>query len=94
MRPDFDWDPRKAAENEAKHGVSFEEASTVFGDRLAETIVDEPHSAVNEERFVTIGRSYGGKTLVVVHYDEGERIRIISARVATRRERRAYEEGQ
>lgn len=62
MRPDFDWDPRKAAENEAKHGVSFEEASTVFGDRLAETIVDEPHSAVNEERFVTIGRSYGGKT--------------------------------
>ena len=91
MRPNFVWDPRKAAENEAKHGVSFEDASTVFGDRFATTIVDEEHSTEDEERFITIGMSYSGQTLVVIHSDEGDRIRIISARAATRRERHDYE---
>ncbi|MBI1962834.1 MAG: BrnT family toxin [Candidatus Rokubacteria bacterium] len=94
MRPRFEWDPGKAARNEAKHKVSFEEASTVFADPLASTIPDPDHSTADEARFVTIGCSYGGKTLVVVHYDEGERVRIISARVATRTERRVYEQGE
>lgn len=89
----FDWDPRKAKSNHAKHGVSFEEASTVFGDPLSLTIVDPAHSRPTEERFVTIGNSYLGGLLVVTHRDEGENIRIISARKATRRERKDYEEG-
>lgn len=66
----------------------------MFGDPLATTIVDEQHSTVNEERWITMGRSYGGRTLVVVHYDQEDRIRIISARVARRHERRTYEAGE
>ncbi len=89
----FDWDLRKAKSNHAKHGVSFEEASTVFGDPLSLTIIDPSHSRVAEERFVTIGNSYLGQLLLVAHRDEGETIRIISARKATRRERKDYEEG-
>ena len=76
----------------AKHGVSFEESSTVFGDPRSLTIPDPVHSKV-EERFVTIGTSHRGKLLVVVvHTERGDNIRIISARVASRRERKSYEE--
>ncbi|MEE9293675.1 MAG: BrnT family toxin [Phycisphaerae bacterium] len=88
----FEWDSRKAKSNYAKHRVSFEEASTVFGDVLSLTIADSSHARAGEERFVTIGNSYGGRVLVVVHCDEEESIRIISARKATRRERKDYEE--
>ena len=89
----FDWDSRKAKSNHAKHGVSFEEGSTVFGDPLSLTIADPAHSRPGQERFVTIGSSYLGRMLVVVHRDDDENIRIISARKATRRERKDYEEG-
>ena len=85
----FEWDGDKAQTNLAKHGVSFEEAATVFGDTLSATIPD-PQPA-DEDRFVTIGRSAAGRLLVVVHTDRGGSIRIISARVAEPRERRAYE---
>jgi hypothetical protein len=86
----FEWDRRKAKSNVAKHEVSFEEAATVFGDPDSLTIDDPSHSK-NEERFVTIGRSHHGKLLVVVHTDRGDNIRIISARLPSRRERRTYE---
>lgn len=89
----FEWDSRKAKSNYAKHGVSFEEASTVFGDPLSLTITDPSHSRLGEERFVTIGSSYLERVVVVVHCDEDENIRIISARKATRRERKDHEEG-
>lgn len=94
MQPNFEWDPKKAGQNERKHGVSFIEASTVFGDPLATTIIDDAHSTGTETRFVTIGRSYGagGETLVVAHEEDESRIRIISARRATKAERRSYEE--
>lgn len=88
----FEWDPAKAASNLKKHKVSFEEASTVFGDPLAITIEDPGHSRPGEERFVTVGWSEGGRTVVVVHFDADDSIRIISARVATRRERYQHEE--
>jgi uncharacterized DUF497 family protein len=88
----FEWDPIKAASNLGKHGVSFEEASTVFGDPLSRTIPDPLHSE-EEDRCVMVGLSANMRTLVVVHSDRGESIRIISARPATRRERRNYEEG-
>jgi uncharacterized protein len=86
----FDWDDGKARSNWAKHRVSFEEATTVFSDPLAMTIDDPDHSLV-EDRLVTFGLSDFGRLLVVCHTDDGETIRIISARAATRRERRAYE---
>ena len=88
-----DWDSRKAKSNHTKHGVSFEEGSTVFGDPLSLTIADPAHSRPGEERFVTIGSSYLGRLLVVAHRDQDENIRIISARKAARRERKGYEEG-
>ena len=87
----FEWDLRKAEQNFKKHGVTFEEAATVFSDGLSLTIVDPIHSE-KEERYVTIGKSLTGKLLVVVHTDRGENIRIISSRVATRHERQTYEE--
>lgn len=86
----FEWDPGKAARNLAKHGVSFDEGSTVFGDPLAGTIPDPRHS-VEEHRFITIGRSAEGSLIVVVHVERGSRTRISSARQATRRERKRYE---
>jgi uncharacterized DUF497 family protein len=89
----FEWDPEKAESNFRKHKVTFEEASSIFGDPLSITIPDPAHSR-GEERVVTIGWSDDGRTLVVVHLDLDESIRIISARVATRRERRQYEEGK
>ena len=86
----FEWDTEKAAYNLAKHGVSFNDASTVFGDPLAGTILDPRHS-VDEQRFVTIGHSADGSLIVVIHVERDDRTRIISARRATRRERRKYE---
>ena len=86
----FEWDERKAHANLKKHKVSFEEASTVFGDPLSLTIDDPVHSE-EESRFVTVGKSITGRVLIVVHSDRGEYIRIISARKATRLERKQYE---
>ena len=88
----FEWDTAKAAENLAKQGVSFEEAATVFLDTLSVTGPDPDHS-VGEERFITFGISTSGRLLVVAHTDRGDTIRIISARPATRGERKIYEEG-
>ena len=88
----FEWDGAKASSNFRKHAVTFEEAVNVFEDSLSLTIPDPQHSK-NEERFVIIGRSHRGRTLVVVHTERGDRIRIISARLPTPRERRQYEEG-
>ena len=93
MALSFEWDTNKARRNLAKHGVSFEESSTLFGDPRSLTIPDPVHSQV-EDRFVTIGISHRGKLLVVVHTERGDNIRIITARPASRRERRTYEEKQ
>jgi uncharacterized DUF497 family protein len=89
----FQWDPEKAASNEAKHGVSFEEASTVFGDPLATTVADPDHSE-GEERFLTTGLSDRQRVLIVWHTEGEEGIRIIGARDATPHERRIYESGE
>jgi hypothetical protein len=88
----FEWDPAKAAENLAQHGVSFEEAATVFRDALSQTGQDPDHS-IGEERFVTFGLSTSSRLLVVAHIESGDTIRIISARLATAGERNIYEEG-
>lgn len=87
---DFEWDNHKAATNRAKHGVSFAEASTVFGDPLSLTIPDPAHSDV-EERFIILGHSHQQRLLVVVHTERGDNVRIISARRASNRERKTYE---
>lgn len=89
----FEWDEKKARSNLAKHAVSFEEASTVFGDPLSLTIPDPAHSQA-ENRFIVLGQSHQGKMLVVVHTERGEHIRVISARRASRKERRNYEENR
>jgi uncharacterized DUF497 family protein len=89
---EFEWDPDKAARNVAKHGVSFLVAATVFGDPLAMTYFDPDHSD-DEDRFVTIGHSIMDQLLVISHTDREDRTRIISARRATRREKKQYEEG-
>jgi uncharacterized DUF497 family protein len=86
----FEWDVNKAVRNLAKHGVSFDEASTVFGDPLAGTIPDPAHS-IGEHRFVTIGLSAAPRLLVVVHTDRDDVVRLISARPATVHETRTYE---
>ena len=88
----FEWDKRKAQQNLQKHQVDFTEASTVFADTLSITIPDPDHSE-DEERWVTIGLSNRQRLVVVVHTEEEETIRIISARRADRLERRKYEEG-
>jgi uncharacterized DUF497 family protein len=88
---EFEWDPRKAAANLVKHGVSFEEAATVFGDSLGRIVGDPRHSS-EEGRFVLLGFSKSRHLLPVMYTDRGEAIRIISARRATRHERRNYEE--
>jgi uncharacterized protein len=88
----FEWDADKATENLRKHGVSFEEASSVFFDALSATGRDPDHS-VAERRFVIFGMSSTGRLLVVSHSERGNRIRIINAREATRAERKLYEEG-
>jgi uncharacterized protein len=86
----FEWDLPKARTNLVKHGIAFEEAATIFGDPSSLTVPDAEHSLA-EKRYVTIGRAFAGKLLVVVHTDRGDNIRIISARVASRRERKFYE---
>ena len=88
----FQWNPDKASSNAEKHGVSFEEAVTVFGDPLAVTIPDPDHS-VNEFRFLTTGQSRLQRFLVVSHTEREGEIRLISARLATRQEKRNYESG-
>jgi uncharacterized DUF497 family protein len=88
----FVWDPEKASINVRKHGVSFAEASTALRDTLAVTGSDPDHS-LGEQRFVTFGVSNTGRLLVVAHTEEDDRVRIISARLATKQERRIYEEG-
>lgn len=88
----FEWDFAKAAENLRRHGVSFEEATSVFFDHLSQTGRDPDHS-VAEERFVTFGLSSSGRLLVVAHSERRDCIRLISARPATRAERKLYEEG-
>jgi len=87
----FAWDEKKAASNLVKHGISFEEAQTVFGDPLSDTFPDPDHS-LEEHRFIITGSAESGKILVVAHTDEGELVRIISAREATHGERKSYEE--
>ena len=89
---EFEWDEKKAAANERKHGISFHEAATVFGDQLANTFSDPDHSK-DECRFITFGLSRFDRLLVVSHTEREPRLRIISARLATRTERRIYEEG-
>jgi uncharacterized DUF497 family protein len=88
----FEWDPGKAAENLARHGVPSEEAATVFRDVLSATGADPDHSS-DEERFVTFGISTSGRLLAIAHTDRGDTIRIISARPVTPSERKIYEEG-
>ena len=89
----FEWDKRKAAANLRKHQVSFEEAATVFADPLSLTVGD-PDTHLREERSITVGQSFRGRTIVVVHVDRGDIIRLVSARPATRREKKAYEESR
>lgn len=89
---EFEWDADKAYSNQEKHGVSFDEAATAFGDPLSLTISDPDHSDA-EERFILLGQTYSGRLVVVVHSERGDRIRIITARPATRGERYSYENG-
>ena len=87
----FEWDKIKDLENLRKHGVSFNESLTIFGDPLSLTVEDPLHS-IEEYRFITIGLSDRGRILVVVYTERGDNIRIISARQATPGEARAYGE--
>ena len=91
MALEFEWDPRKAELNLKEHGVSFDQATTVFRDTLSITIADPDHSH-SEDRFVDIGMSHRGQLLVVSYTERKDRIRIISARLPTRAERKSYEE--
>ena len=87
----FEWDPRKAGANLRKHGVSFDEAVSVFDDPFGITYPDPDHSD-DEQRFVTFGYSSSNRLLVVSHSERGDTLRVIHARVAARHERRIYEE--
>ena len=88
----FEWDPKKATANLRKHGVAFQEASTVFGDPLAITF-DDPYHSADEDRYLTFGLSRMRRLLVVAHTERGTRTRIISARLMDGQERKIYEEG-
>lgn len=90
MAIEFEWDAAKAEANLRKHGVSFEEAATAFSDTLSTTIPDPLHSE-SEARYVLLGQTSAGRLVVVVHVDRGVRVRLISARIATRKERKQYE---
>jgi len=89
---EFEWDPEKERINSVKHGINFTEAETVFGDPLELTIADPDHSEA-EFRFVSIGMSSAGRLLVVGYTERGERIRILTARLASAREHKQYESG-
>ena len=88
---EFEWDPRKAATNLVKHKVSFEEAATSFGDPLG-LVVNDPRHSLLEERFVLLGLSRDRRLLAVMYVERVATVRIVSARLVTRRERRDYEE--
>ena len=92
MRPGFEWDEDKAKANLRKHGISFDEATTVFLDPFSATVTDPDHST-GEQRYVDVGSSERDRVLVVVYTERSARIRIISCRKATPAERKAYEEG-
>ena len=87
----FEWDPEKAAGNVRKHGVTFEQSTRAFEDELSATFPDPDHSR-GEQRLITYGLGIDGKLLVVSHLEQAGTIRIISARVATNKERRRYED--
>lgn len=89
---EFEWDPQKAKVNEQKHDLSFHEGATVFGDPLAITFPDPDHSE-DEERYLTFGLSRLNRLVVISHTQRAEKMRIISARLMTRQERKIYEEG-
>lgn len=91
-RVELEWDPKKAATNLKNHGVSFEEAASVFGDALA-IAFDDPDHSIGEQRWLTFGFSSAERLLVVSHTERGDKTRVISARVATRHERKIYEDG-
>jgi uncharacterized DUF497 family protein len=91
MKPNFEWDPEKERKNIRKHEVSFEEASSIFEDPLFITVIDEEHST-NEERYITIGLSSRNRLLLIAHTERNDRIRIISARKATKNEEKFYKE--
>jgi hypothetical protein len=88
----IEWDPKKARSNLRKHKVSFEEAATALSDPMAATGADPDHSTI-EDRYITFGVSDRGRLLVVAHTEGDEMIRIISARLASKGERKIYEEG-
>ncbi len=90
---DFEWDPKKDTANQRKHGISFREAATVFEDVLSTTFPDQDHSS-SEQRYLTIGLSTLGRLLVISHTERRDTIRIISARLVTRREKGFYEESE
>ena len=90
MAIEFQWDKEKAGQNLKKHGVLFEEATTAFYDSLSITIIDKEQS-LEENRFILLGLSNHGRLLVISHTDRGDKIRLISARLATSKERKYYE---
>lgn len=91
MTAQYEWDVKKAEMNLRKHGVSFEEAATALDDPLSVTFIDRDHS-LTEARYITLGISGRGRSLVVGHTGRGAAVRIISARLASRWERRRYEQ--
>ena len=93
MSLDFEWDSFKSRQNVKKHGISFREGASVFADELSYTISDPEHSK-GEDRFLLLGHGSSGDLLVVSHAERGDRIRIISVRLATKQEREQYEQGQ
>jgi uncharacterized DUF497 family protein len=90
MNDSFEWDPEKEKANVTKHGIDFDEATTVFNDPLVVMRPDAEHSVV-EERFSAIGMSFYGRLPIVAYTERGDRIRIINARTPTRRETKTYE---
>jgi hypothetical protein len=90
---EFDWNPEKALINQKKHQVSFVEASTVFNDPLAMTF-DDPSHSISEQRYITMGFSDQNRLIVVSYTERNDKIRIISGRLATPREKRFYEQGE
>jgi len=89
---EFEWDPKKVAENVKKHGVTFQEAATIFGDPLTITFPDPDHSA-GENRFITFGLSLQRRLIVASHTERIGKTRSINARLMDRKERKIYEEG-
>jgi uncharacterized protein len=88
---EFEWDPKKAEKNQKKHGITFHEAATIFGDPLSLTF-DDPDHTFDEYRYLTFGISRFHRMLIVSHSHRGEKIRIISARLMTSHEKKIYEE--